>query len=398
MTAIDEASIDEAGIGEATIGEAGIDALPTPSLVVDLDRFDANVDAIVALARSRGIEFAPHAKTHRIPSLGVRQLERGAARLTVAKLGEAEAFAAAGVAAVFVAYPVVGAHVPERALALHRRVDLRLGVDSVAGAAELGAAFAAEGERARVLLAIDTGLGREGVAPASAPGMAAAIAGLPGIDLVGVFTHEGHAYGAVDAADLVARSRDAALAMVEAAAGIRALGIACPVVSLGASASVAAVAEVPGVTELRPGIACFGDAGLIALGVHAHDRLAATVVATVVSAPEPGRACIDAGSKALGADLVLAAAHRDEFDGFGVLELHDRALGTGWRIARLSEEHGWLRWDAALGDAPQLPVGTRVRVVPAHVCMAFAGLRRAVVTRDAAIVGVWDGLGPGAST
>jgi len=240
--------------------------MPTPALVLDLDRFDANVVAIVALAAQHGIAFAPHAKTHRIPQLGMRQLALGAARLTVAKLGEAEGFADAGAPAVFVAFPVVGEQVAERALALHRRIDLRLGVDSIVGAEALGRVFAAAGTAARVLLAVDTGLGREGVAPADAPPIAAAIAALDGIELMGVFTHEGHAYGATDAVDLVARSRRAAETMVDVADRIRASGAGCPVVSLGCSASVAAVVVVPGVTEVRPGIASFGDAGLFARG------------------------------------------------------------------------------------------------------------------------------------
>ena len=187
--------------------------------------------------------------------------------------------------------------------------------------------------------------------------------------------------------------------MVEVAESIRALGMPCPVVSLGCSASAAIVVAVPGVTEVRPGITSFGDAGLLALGVHAHDRLAVRVLATVVSAPEPGRACIDAGSKALGADLVLASAHRDEFGGHGLLEFDDTQHGRlgGWHLERLSEEHGWLRWDAAVGPAPQLTVGERLAIIPNHVCMAFAALRQVTVIEAGDEIASWDGLGPGAS-
>jgi len=368
-----------------------IDEVRTPGLLLDLDRFEANTADLVAIAQAHGIEYAPHAKTHRIPELGRRQLAAGAARLTVAKLGEAEAFAEAGVTAILVAVPIVGTARARRALELHRRADLRLTVDSAVGAADLGAVFAAAGERARVLIAVDTGLGREGVAPAEAPGLAALVAATPGLELLGVLTHEGHAYAAIDAADLVDRAAAAARRLVATAVAIRAAGIPCAVVSLGCSASVAAVATVPGVTELRPGIASFGDVGLLALGVLPHDRMAVRVVATVVSAPEPGRACIDAGSKALGADLILASAHRDEFGGYGLLE-----GAPGWVLERLSEEHGWLRPSGV--DAPgELVPGQRVTVIPNHVCMAFAALRRATAIRGDAVVGVWEGLGPGAS-
>ena len=382
------------------IAVSTIAAVRTPALLVDLDRVDANLADLTAVAAAHDIDFAPHAKTHRIPRLGLHQLERGASRLTVATLAEAEGFADAGVPAITIAYPIVGLGVADRALALHRRVDLRVGVDSLDGAAALGSAFASAGERSRVLLAVDTGLGREGVPIADAAALAAGIAALDGVEFIGLFTHEGHAYGALDAADLVDKATGAAREMVAIAEAIRAAGTSCPVVSLGCSASVAAVVEVPGVTEIRPGIASFGDVGLLALGVHTHDRLAATVLATVVSSPTPGRACIDAGSKSLGSDAVLASAHRDEFAGHGLLEFltpDGVEHAGGWRLHRLSEEHGWLRWDSALGPAPALPVGTRVVVVPNHVCMAFAAIGRAVITRGDTVVDTWQGLGAGAA-
>ena len=80
----------------------------TPGLVVDLDILDRNLDEMAAIARAAGVELYPHAKTHRMAQLGVRQIEHGADGLCVAKLGEAEAFAAAGVRRLFVANPIVG--------------------------------------------------------------------------------------------------------------------------------------------------------------------------------------------------------------------------------------------------------------------------------------------------
>jgi D-serine deaminase-like pyridoxal phosphate-dependent protein len=363
----------------------------TPGLVVDLGVLDGNLDEMAAIARSAGVELFPHAKTHRMAEIGLRQIAHGADGLCVAKLGEAEAFAAAGVKRLFVANPIVGADKAARALALAQQVDLVLATDSAAAAASVGAVFAAAGARARMMLAIDSGLGREGVDAETAPDVAVAVNALPGVELIGIYTHEGTTYGAKDHPDLAARARAAGAFMVGVADSIRARGMKLPVVSLGASASAREVAHVPGVTQIRPGIYAFNDVGQIALGNASLATTAIRVIATVVSHPEPDRACIDAGSKALSTDLVPASAHREDFPGHGLI-----VNAPGWVIERMSEEHGWLRWHGEGAPLP-LPVGMRLEIVPNHVCMAFVMLRRASVVADGRIVGHWDGFGPGAS-
>jgi D-serine deaminase-like pyridoxal phosphate-dependent protein len=363
----------------------------TPGLVVDLAVLDRNLDEMANIARAAGVELYPHAKTHRMAEVGRRQIARGAHGLCVAKLGEAEAFAEAGVERLFVANPIVGDEKARRALALSRKVDLLLATDSVDAVRTIGPTFAAAGARARVMLAIDSGLGREGVAVADATEVAVAVHAVPGIELVGIYTHEGTTYSAKDTPDLAEQARAAARLMVGVAESIRARGIALPIVSLGASASAREVAHVPGVTQIRPGIYAFNDVGQIALGNATLDTTAIRVIATVVSHPEPGRACIDAGSKSLSTDLVPASAHRGKYPGMGLL-----VNAPGWVIERMSEEHGWLRWHGT-GEPAPLPVGKRIEIVPNHVCMAFAMLRRASVVEDGVVTERWDGFGPGSS-
>lgn len=369
----------------------------TPGLVLDLERLDAGLARVADVAAAAGVALFPHAKTHRMPELARRQLASGAHGLTVAKLGEAEGFADAlpELGRVFVAYPVAGGGVPERALALDARLELRLGVDSLDGARLLGPAFAAAGRRIRLMLAVDTGYGREGVAPDRAAGVAHDIAAVDGVELVGVYTFEGTAYAATDPDDLAARAATAAGIMRGVAETVRtATGLPLPVVSMGSSPSFAAVgalAAPEGITELRPGIAPLGDASQIALSLASEGTVAMRVVTTVVSHPEPGRVCIDAGVKALGADRVLASAFLDRYPGHGILIGQD-----GWQLDRLSEEHGWLRWHGA-GDPPPLAVGERLELIPAHACLVFAALRRATVVSHGEVVAVWEGLGPGAS-
>ena len=367
--------------------------VPTPALVLDHDRLVANLDGLRSHTAAHGVSLWPHAKTHRMASLGRLQLERGADGLTVAKLGEAEAFADAGATRLFVAYPVVGHAVAVRAVALARRLDaLMLGVDSVAGASALGAEFARAGRVATVVLAVDTGLGREGALPEDVPELARAIAAVEGIDVVGLYTHEGSVYASADVLERTARSERIARDLVALGDRLRADGMGIREISLGASPSVAIVATVPGVTQVRPGIYATGDLGQVALEAMTLESTAIRVVATVVSRPAPDRGCLDAGSKALSGDLLTASALRDRYPGHGLIEGH-----PGWTIERVSEEHGWLRWVGA-GEPTPLPVGARVAIVPNHACMAFAALRRAYVVTGGAVTDVWDAFGPGTST
>ena len=379
-------------VAEAATGSSWAELpVATPGLVLDLGILDHNLDEMAEIARSAGVELFPHAKTHRMAEIGLRQIAHGADGLCVAKLGEAEAFAAAGVRRLFVANPIVGADKAARAQKLSESVDLTLATDSVAAAASIGGTFAAAGKKARVMLAVDSGLGREGVGADNAADLAMDIHAVDGIELVGIYTHEGTTYGATDEPDLAARAHAVGGFMVGVANAIRARGIALPIVSMGASASAREVAHVPGVTQIRPGIYAFNDVGQIALGNATLDTTAIRVIATVVSHPDPDRACIDAGSKAMSADLVPASAHREDFPGNGLI-----VNAPGWIVEKVSEEHGWLRWRGEGAPRP-LPVGMRLEIVPNHVCMAFAMLRRANLVEDGKLVGHWDGFGPGAS-
>ena len=80
--------------------------IDTPEIMIDVDILDRNIERMASAVRSRGLSLRPHAKTHKIPQIAVRQIAAGASGLTVATIGEAEVFAAAGVGDLFIAYPL----------------------------------------------------------------------------------------------------------------------------------------------------------------------------------------------------------------------------------------------------------------------------------------------------
>lgn len=361
------------------------DDLETPCAVVDLDHLDRNLSKMAAEAAAAGVALRPHAKTHKCLEIAGRQLALGAAGLTVATLAEAEAFAAAGCPSIFIAYPfwAGGPGRAERLKDLSARIDLRVGVDSVAAAEALAAA--APG--IRVLIEIDSGQHRSGVLPSDVADLAAACLSL-GLDLAGAFTHPGHAYGSSDtvrglsapgevtaalADGVAAAAADERLAL--SAAGTVISGLTDRPIELSGGSSPTAASGVSGpLTEVRPGTYVFGDRQQMHLSGLSVEDVALVVAARVVSAPRPGEAVLDAGSKALSSDRA------GWLSGHGLIIEAPEAT-----IVSLSEEHAVVR---GLSESA-LTVGDLVRVVPNHVCSVVNLFSSLTVVRDGSVTGRW---------
>jgi len=358
-----------------------VDALDTPFLTVDRTVLERNLATSARRARDRGVAWRPHAKTHKSVAVGRRQLAHGAVGLTLATVGEAEVFAAAGLDDLFLAYPIwaVGDRA-ERVRVLAGAVRLRIGVDSVAGAEQL--ADALRGAPAQVVVEVDCGHHRTGVDPRRA-GEVAARAVARGLDVVGVFTFPGHAYapGGRETA-----SADEGRALDVAARSLTAVGIE-PLVRSGGSSPTERVDTEPHaflhpVTETRPGVSVFGDAQQVELGSIGFADCALGVVATVVHSRD-GAVVVDAGSKVLGTDRAPWAT------GHGRLPAHPHA-----RVVALSEHHATV----VLADEPVPAVGSRLVVVPNHVCTSVNLVDRLVVVEGHEVVDTWPVDARGANT
>lgn len=349
------------------------DGLDTPCLVIDLDVVERNVRRLQAELDQRGVDLRPHVKTHKLVPIARLQLEAGATGLTAGTLGEAEVLADGGIDDVFVAYPVwAGGPKADRLRRLHQRARLSVGVDSVEAARRLAATVRGTDRPLRVLVEVDPGLGRTGVADAAAAVAVAEAATEAGLEVAGVFTHGGHAYrdpaaGATAAGDEVA-------ALTRAAEALRAAGVEVNTVSAG-STPTRLLAARGAVTEIRAGTYVLNDRQQLVLGSAAADELAAVVAATVVSHAGPDRFVIDAGAKSLTKDRA------EYLDGFGLLPDQPDAV-----ISRLFDYHGTVE----VGPDGRMPaIGEVVAVVPNHVCPVVDLYDRAVVVRHGTIVDRW---------
>jgi len=334
----------------ARVGDA-VDDIDTPALVVDLDPFERNLDLMANAARSAGVALRPHAKAHKCPDIADLQIEGGAVGICCQKVGEAEAFVAAGIRDVLVTNEIVGAAKLARLAALAKDATIGVLVDDADNVRHLGAAARDAGTTLDVLVEIDVGMKRCGIAPgAAAVALAETVVRTPGLRFRGL-----HAYhGSAQHLRAPAERRDAIATVVrlarETKAAIEAAGVPCPVVT-GAGTGTWQLERDSGVfTELQPGSYAFMDVDYHrnALAPDEHDfEQSLYVLASVMSAPVRERAIVDAGLKAFA------------FDSGPPQVWH----APGLDYVKASDEHGVLT--VAAGRDPPLP-GDRVWLIPGH--------------------------------
>jgi len=350
-----------------------VDALDTPALIVDLDRLEGNIARWAAFAREAGVKLRPHGKTHKCVEIARRQLDAGAVGLTLAKIGEAEVMARAGVRDIFLAYEVIGGPKLPRLIALAREVRVRVGVDSVEGAEPLARAAQAAGLTLDVLIEVNSGLGRCGVLPGEELlALARSISRMKGLRIAGIFTYRGYR------PDLDAAGREEGEIMVGEADRLRRVGIEVEEVSVGSTPTGRSAGRVSGITEIRPGTYVFNDAMQVRWGSAAPEECALTVLARVISRPAGDVAVVDAGSKALTAEQGPFSSRGDSH---GTIRNYPDC-----QIDRLWEEHGRVQ---LTDEARRLRVGDLVEVIPAHVCPTVNLAERLVCTRQGRVVGTW---------
>jgi D-serine deaminase-like pyridoxal phosphate-dependent protein len=331
--------------------------LDTPATLVDLDRLEGNIRDWQHGMDRCGVKFRPHAKTHKIPEIALMQLAAGARGIVCAKVSEAEPFAEAGVRDICIAYPVFGEPKWRRLAALAARgVRVTVNCDSEAAARGLSRAAVEAGVTLHLQVDVDTGLGRGGLPVGDAAAverLARAVLALPGLEFDGITTFRSVGFkGAPEPRDAGHEEGRLLTALAER---LRAASVEVREVTAGSTPTGRWVAEVPGITEVRAGTYVFNDLMQLALGSAAEERLALSVLCTVVSSTGPGRLTVDAGSKTFSGDVGAPGKA-------GETPTIARAAGRAVFVERLSEEHGVasVEGEAALGE--------KMRFFPYHAC------------------------------
>ena len=349
--------------------------IDTPALLIDDEILERNLLSMQSLADRFSVKLRSHVKTHKIPALAQRQISAGAVGIAVAKLSEAEVMANHGISDIQIANQVIGTQKVTRLRELARRARVSCAVDNVEQVNELAGAFSSESRPLDLLIEIDTGLHRCGLSdPGQIHELARKIKSCPGVRLLGLMTHAGHAYATVGHPEKRHEiAREEGEKLVAIAKRLRSDGIDIETVSVGSTPTASEVVRVPGVTELRVGVYIFNDMIQVALGVSTISDCALSVLATVISVPADDRAVIDAGSKALSLDL--GAHGTTSVSGYG------KIVGRDAQLSRLSEEHGVI---TQRGET--LRIRERVRIIPNHSCATVNLYDRAYLVRQGAVI------------
>src|ERR1700730_14079300 len=326
---------------------AATEDIITPVAVVDEEVVERNLARMAKVAADHNVKLRPHAKTHKSAYMAQRQMAQGAVGLTCATFTEAEVFADAGVEDLLIAHPPVGRPKLERLAALAKRVKrLAVSLDDLGIAKSLP-------ENVEVLWEVDTGQHRIGTAPGepTVSAVRSLVAAIGNRRFRGLISHGGHVYSAKDQSERRTAAGQENGGLLETAAMLRSDGIEVRELSIGSTPTVG-MAALQGITEIRPGTYVYGDANIVRLGAQRIEECALGVVACVVSTPARDRAVVDAGSKALSADLRVPGT-----EGFGIVAGKEHLL-----VERLSEEHAVLSAATATG----LSIGDFVLIIPTH--------------------------------
>jgi D-serine deaminase-like pyridoxal phosphate-dependent protein len=363
-----------------------LDELDTPCLVLERGRVAANAARLRGHLGGLGAPLRLHVKTAKSPQVAALALAGEKTPITVSTLKEAEQFFDAGYGDILYA---VGfePHKLARAQALARRgARLTLLIDSIEGARGV-AGFP-------VLIEIDTDGHRAGVQPDDTAQLAAIARTLEdgGCTAAGVLTHAGGSYYGASTAeigDIADRERDGA---VTAAQVLRRAGFAAPVVSVGSTPTASLARNLDGVTEVRAGVFVFFDLVMAGIDVCRQEDIALSVLATVIGhRADKGWILIDAGWMALSRDRGTARQRVDQ--GYGVVCDIDGRPVADLIVADANQEHGIVARRGG-GAPPELPVGTRLRILPNHACATGAQHDRYhVIDGGRQVAAVWPRFG-----
>jgi 3-hydroxy-D-aspartate aldolase len=353
--------------------------LPTPALLLDLDRFERNIRKMAEHVKAAGKKLRPHAKTHKCPEIARRQVAAGAIGVCVAKVGEAEVMAAAGIRNLLITTEVVGREKIGRLLGvLVRQPETLVVVDHQDNVRELGEAVEGAGRVLNVLVDVDVGGRRTGVQPGEpALALARAVQHEPALNLRGLQGYAGQCAHVVSFEERRRASRRWMSRLMKTRELFEKHGLPVDIVTGGSSGTFNIDSELEGLTELQSGSYCVMDLDYHRIGgrhgsTYDDFEMALTVLTTVISVPSDGMAMVDAGLKSFSTDKPFVP---------------EAVEWPGVEYSWAGDEHGRL----TLTEPGRLPrLGDRIEFFPPHCDPTVNLYDRIHAMRGDKLEAVWD--------
>jgi 3-hydroxy-D-aspartate aldolase len=357
--------------------------LVTPCLLLDLDAFESNLSKMAQHCKAANINLRPHGKSHKCVEIAKRQIKAGAVGLSVATIREAEAMAAAGIAGMLITSELIGRPKIERLMrVLGKAPDTMAVVDNLTHAQELNDAAAVAKRKLKVLIDVDPGGKRTGVA-SGAPTIALAekLMKMPSLKLQGFHCYSG---ASAHIAGFEARrqhSLNAMMPAMEMFAELKKRGWPMEILSGGSTGTYNIDPQFKGMTELQCGSYVFMDVEYQMIGGQRDDKLyddfapSLTVMATVISRNHADRATTDAGIKSFATDRKFGPNLKDL---------------TGARVFISSDEHGTILLD---NPSREVKLGDRLEFVIPHCDPNVNLYDRMYCVRGENVVDAWRIIG-----
>lgn len=364
--------------------------LETPYLLVDEARFQRNVDRLYSRIARLGSVVRPHLKTLRSVEAASRLLADAAHPATVSTLAEAEGFAAAGYRNLLYAVGIAPHKLARVARLMQQGVDLHILLDTPQQAQAVVDYAAAHHVTFSVFIEIDCDGHRGGLPPESdrLVALAKQLEG-KGATVTGLLAHAGESYSCRNPEQIRAAAQAECDAIRLAGSRVRAAGIACPILSVGATPTAHYAEDLAGISEVRAGVFTAFDLVMHNVGVCQKDDIALSVVSTVIGHNrEKNWVFVDAGWMAMSRDRGTAAGPVDY--GYGlVCDMAGTPLDVCLSIT--NQEHGIIVLPTDGNLTPDdFPIGSRVRILPNHACATAAmHLQYQVLQADSTEPAIW---------
>jgi D-serine deaminase-like pyridoxal phosphate-dependent protein len=352
--------------------------LATPALLIDEAALERNLKKMAAHGKAKGIGIRPHVKTHKCPILARRQIALGALGVCAAKVSEAEVMVEGGLANVLITSPVSTPEKFERVVALAKRAPgVQIVVDAPAAVAAFESAAAAAGITLGVMIDLDTGTRRTGIAPGEpALALAREIAKCRHLRLDGIQAYAGHVMHVAGREERKKKSLESLAACLDTRRLFEKSGIPVRAFTGGGTGTFDIDCDVAGMTDLQLGSYLFMDVQYRAIGdvdseVFDTFEPSLTVLATAISQPVPQLITIDAGFKAFAHEPEARPQFKD-------LEGLEYFYG--------GDEHGICAFKT---EARPLHVGEKAQLIVSH-CDPTVNLYDVFhVVRDGAVRELW---------
>ncbi len=360
-----------------------VEEVPTPSLILDLEKFQWNIDKMFKFAKKVGVHVRPHAKTFKAAAICNKLIEAGANGVMTQKLSEAEVLLNSGILyedkTILISQEISDPGKIERVVGMTVAMGegkVITSVDNLQEAEMISRIAERWGVKQDVLIEITHG--RCGVSPGEdAVWVAKRLMKLPGVNLRGIYGYE----NPVDREIALARDK----LTVDTADAIRDVGIDVEIVSAGSTATYEVTGTYKGITEIEPGSFVFG-AGSEGSGYgwdaknDVFFKNSLTVLTQVISDRHQDRVVTDAGVK------VMSGGHSG-------VEPIVQVIADGEYLkpdrVGLSEEHGTLYFNEGNEERSKMRWGQKIQFVPNHCCTTVNQHDEMVIVKDDRVCAVW---------